>query len=83
MGQDTHCGELLEELSDYLDDAASQELCAEIEAHLAECPDCEILINTLRKTVVLYRGRVESRPLPQGVRRRLYQVLDLSEYLEG
>lgn len=83
MGRDTHCGELIEELSDYLDGAASQRLCHEIETHLADCPDCQILIKTLRKTVVLYQGKAESKPLPNDVRRRLCRVLDLREYLNG
>lgn len=78
-----HCGELLEELSDYIDGAAGQELCDQIETHLANCPDCEILINTMRKTIVLYSSRAGTDPLPDAVRQRLYKALNLREYLDG
>jgi anti-sigma factor RsiW len=70
------CGELLGALSDYIDGELEARLCAEIEAHMRDCPDCQIMVDTLRKTVVLYRmhGQVE---VPADVRSRLYAVLDL------
>jgi anti-sigma factor RsiW len=72
------CGEMLEALSDYIDGELEARLCAEIEAHMRDCPDCQIMVDTLRKTVVLYRlhGQVE---VPPDVRSRLYAVLDLEE----
>ena len=72
------CGELLGALSDYIDGELEARLCAEIEAHMRDCPDCQIMVDTLRKTVVLYRlhGQVE---VPPDVRSRLYAVLDLEE----
>lgn len=75
------CGEMLEMLSDYIDGELEARLCAEIEAHMRECPDCQVMVDTLRKTVVLYRihGHAE---MPPGVRTRLYAVLDL-EALKG
>jgi anti-sigma factor RsiW len=70
------CGEMLAELSDYIDGELEARLCAEIEAHMRECPDCRVMVDTLRKTVFLYRthGRTE---MPDDVRGRLYAVLDL------
>jgi len=70
------CGEMLGALSDYIDGELEARLCAEIEAHMRDCPDCQIMVDTLRKTVVLYRqhGHVE---VPDDVRSRLYAVLDL------
>jgi anti-sigma factor RsiW len=72
------CGEMLEALSDYIDGELEARLCAEIEAHMRDCPDCQIMVDTLRKTVVLYRlhGQVE---VPPDVRSRLHAVLDLEE----
>ncbi len=70
------CGEMLGALSDYLDGELEARLCAEIEAHMAGCPDCKIMVDTLRKTVVLYRTRGQAE-VPDDVRSRLYAVLDL------
>lgn len=70
------CRHLLGDLSEYLDGEASAELCAEIERHLADCEDCRVVIDTLRKTVLLYHDL--PRPgLPAGARERLFKALDL------
>lgn len=75
------CEHLLSELSAYLDgEDASPELCAEIERHLAECADCRIVVDTLRKTIGLYRSL--PRPdLPEAARLRLYRTLNLEAFL--
>lgn len=73
------CQHLLGELSAYLDGEASADLCAEIERHLAGCADCRVVVDTLRKTVSLYRNL--PRPsLAEGARERLYQSLELTEF---
>lgn len=74
------CRELLGELSLYIDGKAEQALCDEIEAHIAECNDCRIMVDTLHKTVTLYRA-VPADPLPGDVEERLYRRLDISAFL--
>ncbi|MBN1284267.1 MAG: zf-HC2 domain-containing protein [Anaerolineae bacterium] len=74
------CRRLLDGLSLYLDGEAEAALCAEIEAHMAECENCRIVVDTLRKTVLLYREESPA-PLPSDVRRRLYAALKLEDYL--
>lgn len=73
------CRELLSQLSDYIDGELEEALCAEIEQHMAGCADCRAVVNTLEKTVELYRaaGRTET---PQDVRGRLYKVLKLDQF---
>ncbi len=70
------CRELLGELSDYVDGELEAALCAELEAHLAQCPDCRVLVDTLRRTIVLYRTQPH-RAVPDDVKARLYRVLKL------
>jgi anti-sigma factor RsiW len=70
------CQEMLGSLSDYIDGELEAQLCAQIEAHMRDCPDCQVMVDTLRKTVVLYRKYGQSE-LPADVRTRLYAVLDL------
>ena len=75
------CRHLLADLSDYIDGDVSPEMCAEIERHLAGCADCRAVVDTLRKTVLLYHDL--PRPdLPADARQRLYKTLDLTEFLE-
>ena len=50
------CQELLEQLGDYLDEEARQELCREIEEHLDRCHDCRLVVDQTRKTIVLYQA---------------------------
>jgi anti-sigma factor RsiW len=75
-----NCHHLLEELSAYLDGEASQELCAEIERHLADCDNCTAVVDTARKTVRLYRN-LPQPVMSSGAKERLYKSLDLSEFL--
>lgn len=75
-----NCRHLLGQLSAYLDGELSDELCAEIERHLADCADCRVVVDTLRKTVLLYREAPQPG-FPLEARERLYQALDLTEFL--
>lgn len=70
------CREMLGALSDYIDGEIEERLCAEIEAHMQNCPDCQVMVDTLRKTVVLYRTHGQAQ-MPDDVRSRLYAVLEL------
>ena len=75
-----NCHDMLGDLSDYLDGEASDELCAEIERHMAGCDKCRIVVDTLGKTIFLYR-ELPRPEMSEDARRRLYQSLDLQEYL--
>ncbi len=70
------CRQLLRLLSDYIDDELEAALCRELEAHLAACENCRIVVDTLRKTVLLYRSAYPPT-LPAEVEERLFQVLHL------
>jgi len=71
------CHHLLEELGAYLDGDAAAATCAEIERHLAECENCRAVVDTLRKTITLYR-ELPPPELSEAARARLYKRLDLS-----
>ena len=75
------CHGLLDELGDYLDGEATTATCAEIERHLAGCEDCRVVVDTLRKTILLYR-ELPRQALPEAARARLYKALDLSEFYQ-
>ncbi len=73
------CERYLRHLSEYVDGALSEELCHEIETHMAECDNCRVVVNTLNKTVALYR-RLPAPELPSTVREQLYRVLRLEDF---
>ena len=75
------CHELLNSLSDYVDGTLGEELCTELERHLSDCENCQVVIDTLKKTIYLYKVTAESPEVPDDVRQRLYHRLDLDEFL--
>jgi len=77
------CRSLLGSLSEYVDGTLSEELCEEIELHIADCQDCHIVVDTLRKTISLYHeSAAESGEVPGIVRERLFRILNLDDYLQ-
>lgn len=73
-----NCRQYLGDLSEYVDGVLSDELCREIEAHMAECENCRVVVNTLTKTVTLYHHLPEPE-MPHAVRERLFKVLNLDD----
>ena len=75
------CSELKKMISDYLDGELSENLCHDLERHMNECHDCQIVINTFKKTIELSKTLQEDETLPGDVRQRLFKCLDLHDYL--
>ena len=83
MSEHTHtpqCEQLLGSLSEYIDGELQAELCAVLEAHLLECDNCRIVVDTLRKTIELYKETSNPGELPGAVRERLFLKLQLEDY---
>jgi predicted anti-sigma-YlaC factor YlaD len=76
------CSQLVASLSDYVDGVLDPSLCTMLEQHLQNCQKCRIVVNTLRKTIELYREPASSDELPQDVRARLFLRLNLDDYLK-
>ena len=77
------CKDMLGDISDYIDGTAEDALCMELEQHLQECPDCRIFVDTLQKTIFLYRQQDETRTLPEGSRNRLFRALEFDDLLDS
>lgn len=75
------CKNLMVLLGDYIDGSLSDSLCAELEKHLAQCQDCRIVVDTMRKTIDLYREANPVTGVPADVRARLFYRLNLEDFL--
>ena len=79
---DHNCSQVLSELNDYVDGELSPELCMELESHLEQCENCQIVLDTLHKTVYLVQHLDdEPQKLPGDVEYRLFAALDLESFL--
>lgn len=74
------CRDLLASISDYVDGSLEEGLCQELDRHLADCDDCQVVVDTLRKTIELYHTEV-TQAVPEDVKRRLFKRLDLDDLL--
>ena len=65
------CQELVELVTDYFDDALPPAERTRFDAHVADCPGCEIYLDQMRATIALARGtaELESRPEVTGLLR--------------
>ncbi len=68
------CTQALKYICDNLDAKMDSPRCQEILAHLEECPDCTAYLDSLKKTVILYR-RASASPVPKDVHRLLNETL--------
>lgn len=76
------CDQLLGMLTDYLDGQSREEICQEIETHIAGCENCRVVVDTTRKTISLVHACNDTPiNLPSDVRERLFRKLDLGDHL--
>lgn len=78
MAETQPCKDLLKHFSAFVDGEASEALCADIERHLAICPECQIVLDTLRRTISLYHD-LETPVVPESVRRKLLMRFTLPD----
>jgi len=69
------CKEFLQELNDYLDDAVDVKLRQHIEAHITQCPNCFVILDTTKKTIQVYKG-MQPQVLPNEVNSRLNKAVE-------
>lgn len=76
------CVQLLGLLNDYLDGQTREGLCQEIEAHMAGCSNCRVVVDTTRKTIALVHECNDTPiELPADIRERLFNKLGLGDHL--
>ena len=68
------CDELLKALNEYVDGTLEPGVCEAFEHHLAGCNPCQVVVDNIRKTIMLYKAG-EPYELPAGFRQRLHRTL--------
>lgn len=69
-GRDLPCVELVDLVTDYLDDTLDPEQRARFEEHLAACPGCVRYVEQIRATVSML-SRMPTKDLSEPARQRL------------
>ena len=65
-----NCTDFLAKLTDYFDGQIDPALLNEVKEHLSSCHHCEVVVDTTRKTIDIYRGQ-EPYDFPEDVAARL------------
>jgi hypothetical protein len=68
------CTEFLAMIDDVIDQSVGAETRAEIEVHLRKCGHCEVVLDTTRKTIEIYRCH-EVYEFPTEVSERLHSAI--------
>ena len=69
-----NCTQFLSQLTDYFDGQISPELLEEVRTHLAGCNHCEVVLNTTRQTIEVYRDN-EVYEISDDLRERLHAAI--------
>lgn len=70
-----NCDKLKELLGDYLDQELAAEILKDVHVHLEACGSCNVEVDSLTKTILIYRNQTPGSPLCDDARRRLFAVL--------
>ncbi len=69
------CKQFLQELNDYLDPNVDSTIKIHLQAHVSQCPNCFVVVDTTKKTMQVYKG-LEARSIPPDVETRLWAALE-------
>jgi predicted anti-sigma-YlaC factor YlaD len=71
-----HCRRMVSVFSDYLDRDMRESVCRKVDEHLKDCPECKVYLDTLNRTITLYRD-LGDVAVPGPVQRRLFATIRL------
>lgn len=60
-----NCQEVVELVTDYLEQALLPEMQAKFEKHVAECPGCDTYIGQVQQTIMMLRNLAEQSMFPE------------------
>lgn len=69
-----NCEELIQYLSEYIDQGLNEELHTDAQEHLASCHNCRVVLDTTQRTILLYRADGQNR-IPNQRREALFEQI--------
>lgn len=70
------CDKMLEKICDFVDEDVDSSFCQEFREHLQNCDKCRIMVDTVKKTITLYREEDnQACEIPEGFHNRLHKAL--------
>ena len=75
MDKKFDCEQLADHLAEYLDADKRSELCRAIEEHMRHCHDCQVQVDSVKKTIILYQADPRKTEIPVTVSSKLRAAL--------
>ncbi|MEW6060499.1 MAG: zf-HC2 domain-containing protein [Bacteroidota bacterium] len=72
------CADVYSHLCDNLDSKLDSESCRKIKAHLKECKNCSALLDSLKKTIYLYR-HYPAPKISAKARKELFAIIHMEK----
>lgn len=72
----SHCLEMFERLSEYIDGELDSVTCEDLERHAEDCIPCKICLMTLKRTVKLCKGVDGDVPVPETLSAKMKALID-------
>jgi hypothetical protein len=72
------CLKTLSEICESLGESIDSPLCKEVQSHLEQCPQCCAFVDSIKKTIHLYRGYINEK-VPHDIDEHLWKRLDLQK----
>jgi predicted anti-sigma-YlaC factor YlaD len=60
-----NCQEVVELVTDYLEQALLPEMKAKFDEHIAECPGCDTYLEQVQQTILMLRKLTEQQMFPE------------------
>ena len=71
--------ELLKEICEYMGSDLNSAPCKIIRDHMEACPNCEVYIDKIKRTIEIYRLADQCEEIPEKVTRNLLACLKLDD----
>jgi len=75
MKRKLSCDELVNYLSDYIDNNLSEELSEAAREHLETCENCRVVLDSTQQMILLYREKGQAQQIPAERQEKLYSEL--------
>jgi len=71
--------ELLKEICEYLGSNLQEPPCQIIREYMRVCPNCEIYIDKIKRTIEIYHVADQCEPLPEILNKKIFACLKLDD----